>query len=356
MNGGSTRWAPMVWPVLNFIGDALLRHCCVFFTMSSPWWIGALSSWMTFAGFWGNLWQNLLHVPFFYSWWLLAAPWVGRKRPLAYPILSWGLSWPPIYNWSGMNWSWQYLTRWWKTRPLQGRNWIAPWVDCSGLPTVVHSQSLSYKHFGRGNQQSGRLRDPITSSRVLRASSTASLRRFHYQVKEEKQCWAFKDRKPKRRIAALEKFGTLLLTMYLCKKSSSLRGPVLLPLFQLTATSCSLIPSHVKRDLNQWADDLTHPSFEGFDTSLEMKVEPLFWQLKIFGYYNISMLKEIFLRWSQLSLPLLLQSWKRGRRVSTGFGGAIAHGPYPGNAPTHLFSLFRPLVPGRETWWVCANC
>ena len=53
-------------------------------------------------------------------------------------------------------------------------------------------------------------------------------------------------------------------------------------MFQLTATSCSLMPSHVKRDFNQWADDLTHPSFEGFDTSLEMMVKPLLSELKIF--------------------------------------------------------------------------
>ena len=53
---------------------------------------------------------------------------------------------------------------------------------------------------------------------------------FHYQVKEDQHPWAFKDSKPKRRIAALEMLGTLFLTMYLCKKSSSLRGPVLLPL------------------------------------------------------------------------------------------------------------------------------
>ena len=113
---------------------------------------------------------------------------------------------------------------------------------------------------------------------------------FHYQVKEDQHPWAFKDGKPKRRIAALEMLGTLF-------------GPVLLPLasdnqgniygllndytrkmptagllmeimFQLTATSCSLMPSHVKRDFNQWADDLTHPSFEGFDTSLELMVAP----------------------------------------------------------------------------------
>ena len=38
------------------------------------------------------------------------------------------------------------------------------------------------------------------------------------------------------------------------------------------------------------------------------------------GYYNISMHKVIFLDRSQSSLPLLLQSWRRGGRVSTGFG------------------------------------
>ena len=136
---------------------------------------------------------------------------------------------------------------------------------------------------------------------------------FHYQVKADQRPWAFKDRKPKRRIAALEMLGTLFLTMYLCKKSSSLRGPVLLPLasdnqgnvygllndytrkmptagllmeimFQLTATSCSLMPSHVKRDYNQWADDLTHPSFEGFDSSLELMVAPLLSEFKIFPW------------------------------------------------------------------------
>ena len=112
---------------------------------------------------------------------------------------------------------------------------------------------------------------------------------------------------------SLEMSGTLFLTMYLCKKSSSLREPVLLYLasdnqgniygllndytrkmptagllmeimFQLTATSCSLMPSHVKRDFNQWADDLTHSSFERFDSSLELMVAPLLSQFKIFPW------------------------------------------------------------------------
>ena len=52
---------------------------------------------------------------------------------------------------------------------------------------------------------------------------------FHYKVTEDIHPWAFKDHKPKRRIAALEMLGALFLTMYLCEKSSSLRGQVLLP-------------------------------------------------------------------------------------------------------------------------------
>ena len=132
---------------------------------------------------------------------------------------------------------------------------------------------------------------------------------FHYQVKADQHPWAFKDRKPKRRIAALEMLGTLFLTMYLCKKSSSLLLPLAsdnqgnvygllndytrkMPtagllmeiMFQLTATSCSLMPSHVNRDYNQWADDLTHPSFEGFDSSLELMVAPLLSEFKIFPW------------------------------------------------------------------------
>ena len=52
---------------------------------------------------------------------------------------------------------------------------------------------------------------------------------FHYKVTEDIHPWAFKDHKLKRRIAALEMLGALFLTMYLCEKSSSLRGQVLLP-------------------------------------------------------------------------------------------------------------------------------
>ena len=101
--------------------------------------------------------------------------------------------------------------------------------------------------------------------------------------------------------------------MFLCRKSTTQRGPIQLPLasdnqgnvygllneyskkmptagllmevmFQLTANTCSLLPKHVKRDFNQWADDLTHPSFSGFDAALRLEVPPLLEELKIFPW------------------------------------------------------------------------
>ena len=102
------------------------------------------------------------------------------------------------------------------------------------------------------------------------------------------------------------------LTMFLCR-SPTHRGPVQLPLasdnqgnvygllneyskkmptagllmevmFQLTANICILLPKHVKRHFNQWADDLTHPSFSGFDAALRLEVPPLLEDLKIFPW------------------------------------------------------------------------
>ena len=55
-------------------------------------------------------------------------------------------------------------------------------------------------------------------------------------------------------------------------------------MFQLAANPCTLLPTHVKRDFNQWADDLTHPSFKGFDGALQLSVAPLLGDLKIFPW------------------------------------------------------------------------
>lgn len=41
--------------------------------------------------------------------------------------------------------------------------------------------------------------------------------------------------------------------------------------------SCILFPTHVKRYLNQWVDDLTRHDFQGFDSSLQLEVH-LYWR------------------------------------------------------------------------------
>ena len=194
--------------------------------------------------------------------------------PLSWKKTAIGLSNTCGWHLPNMRWSWCWI-KWLTTRPSRNKNWTVPWDACSGPPTAVHSPSHSFKPFGNGNQRLSPQANPTSFSVALHIYSIASLRKttiiqpltllrapgggqamqvpqteayvggwisnhpnpakhqvwwFHYQVKEDQHPYPFKDRKPKRRIAALEMLGTLFLTMYLCKKSSSLRGPVLLPL------------------------------------------------------------------------------------------------------------------------------
>ena len=148
----------MAWPVHNSIGGALPRLCFVSYIMSTPWWTGALSLWMTFAGSSANLLQDHSQVPSFCFWWLSAAPWAGRRRLLASPTPGWGSLWPQTSSWSGwhlpnMSWLWQCWIKWLTTRPSRNKNWTVPWVACSGPPTAVHSPSHSSKPSGNGNQR-----------------------------------------------------------------------------------------------------------------------------------------------------------------------------------------------------------
>ena len=56
------------------------------------------------------------------------------------------------------------------------------------------------------------------------------------------------------------------------QKTNKLHAALMLMemLLQLHTTGLQLAPSHVKRDLNTWADELTHPDFSGFTKSLEV--------------------------------------------------------------------------------------
>eukprot|EP00435_Cladocopium_sp_Y103_P025774 s3535_g6.t1 len=44
---------------------------------------------------------------------------------------------------------------------------------------------------------------------------------------------------------------------------------------RLHTTGCALAPCHVPRELNEWADELTHPGFEGFDVQRRLDVSGL---------------------------------------------------------------------------------
>ena len=127
---------------------------------------------------------------------------------------------------------------------------------------------------------------------------------FHYQITAENHPWAFDKGCPKKRIAALEMFGTLILAHFLMDKAPAFIPNLRLPLvcdnqgnvysllndkskkmptsvilmeilLQLHKHGMQLAPSHVKRDFNTWADELTHPDFDGFTPSLCLPVAPV---------------------------------------------------------------------------------
>ncbi|CAE7028292.1 MKK3 [Symbiodinium sp. CCMP2456] len=109
---------------------------------------------------------------------------------------------------------------------------------------------------------------------------------------------------PKKRIAALEMFGTLVLAHFLMEKAPTFIPNLRIPLvsdnqgnaysllndkskkmptsvilmeilLQLHVHGMQLAPSHIKRDFNTWADELTHPNFHGFTPSLRLPVKPV---------------------------------------------------------------------------------
>ena len=127
---------------------------------------------------------------------------------------------------------------------------------------------------------------------------------FHYQVTEDRHPRAFDKGCPKKRISALEMFGTLILCHFLMEKAAAcvpnLRIPLVsdnqgtvyplqndkskkMPtsvilmeiLLQLHLHGMQLARSHVKRDFNTWADELTHPDFNGFTPALRLPAEPM---------------------------------------------------------------------------------
>ena len=106
---------------------------------------------------------------------------------------------------------------------------------------------------------------------------------WHEQIHVEEYSWAFKNGDPKRRIAALEMLGTLFLCNMILTHQGPLSSRVRLPVGSdnqgnvmamlnlgskkpYTAAILMELVFLLPREFNQWADELTHPDFSGFDT------------------------------------------------------------------------------------------
>ena len=104
--------------------------------------------------------------------------------------------------------------------------------------------------------------------------------------------WAFKGGNPQKRIAALELLGTLLLCKHLIAQQGMVPGRARLPvgselnlsskkpraaalLMELVLTlhreGCNLAPSHIPQEFNTWADEFTHPDFQGFSSDRRLR-------------------------------------------------------------------------------------
>ena len=132
----------------------------------------------------------------------------------------------------------------------------------------------------------------------LKSPEKAQVWWFHFQVTQDQFSWAFKEGDPQKRIAAIELLGTLVLCRLLLARQQSESSSVRLPIgsdnqgnvfslrsfaskkphtaavlmefvWQLHLAGCALAPCHVPRELNQWADELTHVDYGGFSDERE---------------------------------------------------------------------------------------
>ena len=143
---------------------------------------------------------------------------------------------------------------------------------------------------------------------------------FHLRLEESNYPWLFKTKTASAMIPALELLGSLILIAFILRMGErhqlAVRIPVItdnqgnvfcmlnnktrqMPtaaiLMQLVLTlhkgGAQLAPSHVKRDLNQWADELTHPNPTGFNPDYYLDAKSI---LNEFTLMNWGVLKEIY--------------------------------------------------------------
>ena len=144
----------------------------------------------------------------------------------------------------------------------------------------------------------------------------------HLRLEESNYPWLFKTKTASAMIPALELLGSLILITFILrmgeKHQLAVRIPVItdnqgnvfcmlnnktrqMPtaaiLMQLVLTlhkgGAQLAPSHVKRDLNQWADELTHPNPTGFNPDYYLDAKSILNEFTLMNW----VLKEIYHYW-----------------------------------------------------------
>ena len=156
---------------------------------------------------------------------------------------------------------------------------FAPWSPWHGASDASASNQKEYYICG------GLSSDPTPSKR--------SVFWFHLKLEETTFPWLFNTKTASAMIPVLELLGSLILISFILKMGERRQLVIKIPvitdnrgnvfcmlnnktrqmptsaiLMQLVLTlhkgGAQLAPSHVKRDLNQWADELTHPNPTGF--------------------------------------------------------------------------------------------
>ena len=95
------------------------------------------------------------------------------------------------------------------------------------------------------------------------------------------------------------------------------------PMLLLHRKGCILAPTHVKRNLNQWADELTHPDYEGFRQTRRLLVEPLLRNAHLLKFLSRALSTTLFLllphrwpEWCKLKPTVPAFTLTRSRHIS----------------------------------------
>ena len=142
---------------------------------------------------------------------------------------------------------------------------------------------------------------------------------FHLRMDEASFPWLFKTKTASAMIPALELLGSLILIAFILKMGERNQLAVKIPvitdnqgnvfcmlnnktrqmptaaiLMQLVLTlpkgGAQLAPHHVKRDLNQWANELTHPNPTGFHPEFHLDAKNILSEFTLMNW----VLKEIY--------------------------------------------------------------